>query len=112
MIGNRQAMVENRIKAVLADKRKTYKWLAFELSMSENTILRWSSNKLQLSLQHLYPVVNVLHLRLNCMVFLICEKKFQAFIAFCNKNAIEYNITKNEFVHYIYLCTIFLKVSF
>lgn len=60
MVENRQNMVENRIKAVLADKRKTCKWLALELGMSGNTISRWSSNKLQPSLQHLFQVADVL----------------------------------------------------
>ncbi|MBR4846177.1 MAG: helix-turn-helix domain-containing protein [Bacteroidaceae bacterium] len=41
-------MVENRLKAILADRHKTCKWLAQEIKMSENTISRWCSNRVQL----------------------------------------------------------------
>ena len=34
---NQQDIAENRIKAVLADKKKTCKWLANEIGLSENT---------------------------------------------------------------------------
>ena len=40
-------MAENRIKAVLADKKKTCRWLAQKIEMSENTVSRWCSNKMQ-----------------------------------------------------------------
>ena len=43
-------MAENRIKAVLADKKKTCRWLAQKIEMSENTVSRWCSNKMQPSL--------------------------------------------------------------
>ena len=57
---NQQEVVENRIKAVLADKRKTCKWLAQELGMSENTVSRWTANRLQPSLQQLGKVASTL----------------------------------------------------
>lgn len=41
---------ENRIKAMLADQKKTNRWLAGYLNGSENTISRWCSNKGQPSL--------------------------------------------------------------
>lgn len=50
-------MAENRIKAVLADKKKTCRWLAQEIEMSENTVSRWCSNKMQPSLSQLDKVV-------------------------------------------------------
>lgn len=53
MTENLHVMVENRIKAVLADKHKTCKWLAQEIGMSENTVSRWCSNRLQPSLPQL-----------------------------------------------------------
>lgn len=57
---NRQDMVENRIKAVLADKRKTCKWLAQEIGMSENTVSRWTSNRMQPSISQLGKVASAL----------------------------------------------------
>jgi len=53
-------MAENRIKAVLADKKKTCRWLAQEIEMSENTVSRWCSNKMQPSLSQLDKVVAAL----------------------------------------------------
>ena len=53
---NRQDMVENRIKAVLADKHKTCKWLAQEIGMSENTVSRWTSNRMQPSIPQLNKI--------------------------------------------------------
>ena len=35
----------NRIKLVLVEKKKTGKWLAQELGVSECTVSRWASNK-------------------------------------------------------------------
>ena len=40
----------NRIKAVLAEKGKSSKWLAEELGKSKNTVSRWCSNTIQPSL--------------------------------------------------------------
>ena len=34
----------NRIKLVLVEKKKTGKWLAQELGVSECTVSRWASN--------------------------------------------------------------------
>ena len=50
----------NRIKAVLADKQKTSKWLAEQLGKSETTVSRWASNKIQPSLEQLVEIANVL----------------------------------------------------
>ena len=50
----------NRIKAVLADKQKTSKWLAEQLGKSETTVSRWASNKIQPALEQLFEIANVL----------------------------------------------------
>ena len=50
----------NRIKAVLADKQKTSKWLAEQIGKSETTVSRWASNKIQPSLEQLFEIANVL----------------------------------------------------
>ena len=61
-------MAENRIKAVLADKRKTCKWLAQEIGMSENTVSRWCSNRIQPSLIHLGKVANALDIDIRELI--------------------------------------------
>lgn len=47
MVENSQNLVVNRLKAVFADKQKTCKWLANEMGKSENTVYRWTANRLQ-----------------------------------------------------------------
>ena len=49
----------NRLRVVMADKMLTNKWLAEQMGMSEITISRWRSNKLQPSL----APVSYTHLR-------------------------------------------------
>lgn len=44
MAENQQELAGNRIKAVLADKERTCKWLAEEIGMSENTVSRRNAN--------------------------------------------------------------------
>ena len=50
----------NRIKAALADHRRTSKWLAEQLGKSETTISRWVSNKVQPSIEQLYEIADIL----------------------------------------------------
>ena len=50
----------NRIKAVLAEKQLTSKWLAEQLGKSENTISKWCSNKVQPSLENLVEIAKIL----------------------------------------------------
>lgn len=52
---------ENRIKAILADHKKTNRWLAEYLNVSENTISRWCSNKGQPSLAQLGKIAIALN---------------------------------------------------
>lgn len=52
--------VINRIKAVLAKKQLTGKWLAKEIGKSENTISKWCSNKVQPSLEVLLEIATLL----------------------------------------------------
>ncbi|WP_211604515.1 helix-turn-helix transcriptional regulator [Porphyromonas gingivalis] len=52
--------VINRIKAVLAEKQLTSKWLAERLGKSENTISKWCSNKVQPSLENLVEIAKIL----------------------------------------------------
>lgn len=50
----------NRIKAVLAEKQLTARWLANKLGKTENTVSRWCSNKVQPSLSQLYTISQLL----------------------------------------------------
>lgn len=61
-------MVMNRIKVVLAEQRRTCKWLATELGKSENTVSRWTTNRTQLSVQQLYDIAAVLNIDVRCLL--------------------------------------------
>lgn len=41
----------NRIKAVLAEKRRTNKWLAEQLNKDQATVSKWCTNKAQPGLE-------------------------------------------------------------
>jgi transcriptional regulator with XRE-family HTH domain len=50
----------NRIKAVLADKKKTNKELAAHLGKSEQMVSKWTTNTSQPSLEILYSIARFL----------------------------------------------------
>lgn len=58
----------NRIKAVLAEKQLTSKWLAQKLGKSENTVSRWCSNRVQPSLENLVEIANVLDIEVRMLL--------------------------------------------
>ena len=53
--------VYNRIKAVLAEERKTNMWLAEQLDMSPNTVSKWCTNQMQPTIETLFRIANVLN---------------------------------------------------
>lgn len=53
--------VYNRIKAVLAEERKTNMWLAEHLEMSPNTVSKWCTNQMQPTIETLFRIANVLN---------------------------------------------------
>ena len=61
-------MAMNRIKAVLAEKQLTSKWLAQKLGKSENTVSRWCSNRVQPFLENLVEIVNVLDIEVRMLL--------------------------------------------
>ena len=52
--------VYNRIKAVLAEERKTNMWLAEKLEMSPNTVSKWCTNQMQPTIETLFRIASVL----------------------------------------------------
>ena len=60
-MSNNQQIMMNRIKAVLAERQRTNRWLATQMGKSENTISRWCSNKSQPSLDMLVKVAELLN---------------------------------------------------
>lgn len=46
----------NRLKVVLAEKRRTNKWLAERLSKDPATVSKWCTNRAQPGLETLYQI--------------------------------------------------------
>ncbi len=47
-----------RLKIVLAEKKKTSKWLAEHLDVNPSTVSKWCTNTSQPQLKHLYKYPN------------------------------------------------------
>ena len=50
----------NRIKAVLAEQRRTNKWLAEQLGKDQATVSKWCTNKTQPGLETLMSIATCL----------------------------------------------------
>jgi transcriptional regulator with XRE-family HTH domain len=50
----------NRIKAVLAEKQESNKWLADKLNVAEQTVSRWCTNASQPSIEVLFEIAYAL----------------------------------------------------
>ncbi|BES62693.1 helix-turn-helix transcriptional regulator [Dysgonomonas capnocytophagoides] len=55
----------NRLKIVLAEKKRTGKWLAKSLGKNEATVSRWCANVPQPSLETLFAVARVLNVEVK-----------------------------------------------
>ena len=58
----------NRIKAALADKDKTNKWLAEQLDKDPATVSKWCTNASQPSLGTLLMIAKLLNVEVNDLV--------------------------------------------
>ena len=58
----------NRLKIVLAEQNKTWKWLAEQLQKNEATISRWCSNTSQPSLEMLVKIADVLKIDVRKLI--------------------------------------------
>lgn len=68
MSNNQQVVMLNRLKAVLAEKGKTNRWLAEQLGKTENTVSRWCANKVQPSIQQFIEVANILDVDVRTLI--------------------------------------------
>lgn len=58
----------NRIKVVLADKKRTNKWLAEQLGKDPATVSKWCTNNCQPTLETLMKIAKLLNVDLNELV--------------------------------------------
>lgn len=50
----------NRLKVVLADKKRTNKWLAEQLGKDPTTVSKWCTNRVQPNLETMFVIAKVL----------------------------------------------------
>lgn len=51
---------QNRIRVVLADKQITNRWLAGQMSVTDMTVSRWKTNKIQPSMSQFVEIARLL----------------------------------------------------
>lgn len=63
----------NRLKVVLAEKKRTNRWLAAQLGKNEATISKWCTNKSQASLDDLVAIARCLEVDTKDLLHSITE---------------------------------------
>lgn len=58
----------NRLKVVLAEKKRTNKWLAEQLGKDPATVSKWVTNSAQPNLENLMDIARCLEVDLNDLV--------------------------------------------
>lgn len=58
----------NRLKIVLAETKKTNKWLAEKLGKNPSTVSKWCTNTSQPDLQTLNQIANLLNINLKDLI--------------------------------------------
>ena len=58
----------NRIKVVLADKKRTNKWLAEQLGKDPATVSKWCTNSCQPTLETMMKIAKLLDVEMNDLV--------------------------------------------
>lgn len=58
----------NRLKVVLAEKKRTNKWLAEQLGKDPATVSKWCTNSAQPTLENLVDIARCLEISINDLV--------------------------------------------
>lgn len=58
----------NRIRVVLAEKQITNRWLAEQLGVTDMTVSRWSTNKVQPSVSQLVEIAKLLEVDIKELI--------------------------------------------
>lgn len=59
----------NRIKVVLAEKKKTNRWLASQIGKDEGTVSKWCTNNMQPNLETLRDIAKLLDVDLTDLLW-------------------------------------------
>lgn len=52
----------NRLRVILADKQRSNKWLAEQMGVTEITVSRWKTNKIQPSISQFIEIAHLLRI--------------------------------------------------
>ena len=55
----------NRIKVVMAEKKRTSKWLAEQIGKNPSTVSKWCTNTIQPSMDTLLDIANALEMNIQ-----------------------------------------------
>lgn len=58
----------NRLKVILAEKKRTNKWLAEQLGKDPATISKWCTNSAQPTLENLLQIAKCLEVNINELI--------------------------------------------
>ena len=58
----------NRLKVVLAEKKRTNKWLAEQLGVNQTTVSKWCTNTTQPDLQTLKRITELLEVNIQDLI--------------------------------------------
>jgi transcriptional regulator with XRE-family HTH domain len=70
-----EKQINNRIKAVLAEKGITNNWLADELGMNRTTVSKWCRNEMQPRVETLFQIADVLKIDVRELLVSTANKK-------------------------------------
>lgn len=70
-------MCHNRIRVVLADKQITNRWLADKMGVTDMTVSRWKTNKVQPSMPQFVEIARLLQVDINDLLELDSESSRQ-----------------------------------
>lgn len=65
----------NRLKVVLAEKKRTNKWLAEQLGKDPGTVSKWCTNTMQPNLETLVDIAKVLEVDTKDLLWSIKDNK-------------------------------------
>ena len=65
----------NRLKVVLAEKKRTNKWLAEQLGKDPGTVSKWCTNTMQPNLETLVEIAKVLEVDTKDLLWTIKDNK-------------------------------------
>ena len=79
----------NRLKVVLAEKKRTNKWLAEQLGKGEATVSKWCTNRSQPSLETLVEIARVLQVDVKDLLQSTIEDQPMVYIKLPNNKGLQ-----------------------